>query len=242
MERHKHYIYPDRDSLVAAIACEVSRFLQESQEMDRPLHLALSGGSTPLSIFGALKETTTLSEWSNIHLYWGDERCVSPEDAQSNYGQARKILIEPLGIAKEQVHRIRGEEYPVAEAGRYGQLLLDQLPMENGIPVFDWIWLGLGEDGHTLSIFPSEIELWGAEEPCVVATHPETGQKRITLTGGLINAARRVSFIATGKSKSGIINEIVMKEGNYLDYPAFYVAPHSGNLEWYMDQEATSWL
>ena len=140
------------------------------------------------------------------------------------------------------IHRIRGEDEPASEATRYGQLLMDRLPTEHGVPVFDWVWLGLGEDGHTASIFPHQISLWNAAEPCVVATHPDSGQKRITVTGNLINAAKRVSFIVSGKNKSQIVNEIVMKEGCYMEYPAFYVSPTSGNLEWFMDQDATNWL
>ena len=242
MHNRRHYIYPDKDTLVAAFACEFSKFLSEAANSVKPVHVALSGGSTPLSIFAQLKESTTREEWSGIHLYWGDERCVAPDDPQSNYGQVRKILLDYLDLPKDQIHRIRGEEYPPAESSRYAQLLMDRLPVEKGVPVFDWVWLGLGEDGHTASIFPHQIEYWNAEDPCVVATHPDTGQKRISITGGVINAARRISFIVTGKRKSHVINEIVMKEGRYLEYPAFYVAPVSGDLEWYMDQDVTSWL
>ena len=242
MERRRHYIYPDRDSLVAAFVCEVGKFLKESAGLERPVHIALSGGATPLAIFRQLQEVTLKKEWSKIHLYWGDERCVFPDHIESNFGNARKIMIDPLGLLDGQVHRIRGEEEPASEATRYGQLLLDQLPKDHGVPVFDWVWLGLGEDGHTASIFPHQISLWNAAEPCVVATHPDSGQKRITVTGNLINAAKRVSFIVSGKNKSQIVNEIVMKEGCYMEYPAFYVSPKSGNLEWFMDQDATNWL
>ncbi len=242
MHRHRHYIYPDPESLMAAFVCECGDFLRDSSELNRPVHIALSGGSTPIVIFNQLSQLTRKVEWSNVHLYWGDERCVSPADSQSNYGTAKRTLIDPLGISDYQVFRIRGEEDPDAEAERYGQQLMELLPVENGLPRFDWIWLGLGEDGHTASIFPNQIELMGAETPCVVATHPETGQKRISLSGTVINAAKRVSFIATGERKSHVVNEIVMKEGSYLDYPAFYVDPASGNLEWYMDKDATNWL
>jgi 6-phosphogluconolactonase len=114
--------------------------------------------------------------------------------------------------------------------------------VEKGFPVFDWIWLGMGEDGHTASIFPNQIELWKSDQPCVVTEHPATGQKRISITGGVINAAHRVAFLVSGRSKSSVVNEIVMKEGRYLEYPAFYVAPDSGNLEWYLDMDATSWM
>ncbi len=240
--KKRHYIYPDAESLTAAFICEVQRFLSEVEEMERPVHLAVSGGSTPLAVFRQVAEATRMEEWKDVHLYWVDERMVPRDDEQSNFGNAWKTLIAPLDLPMEQVHRIRGEEDPSKEAARYSGLLREMLPMENGVPVFDWIWLGLGEDGHTASMFPHELELWNAPGPCVVATHPLTGQKRITITGTVINAARRVTMLVTGKSKSPVVNAIVMKEGRYLEYPAFYINPASGFLEWYMDQGATSWL
>ncbi|MEN8203602.1 MAG: 6-phosphogluconolactonase [Bacteroidota bacterium] len=242
MHRRRHYIYPDQDSLIESFCCDVSTFLEESKELDRPIHIALSGGSTPIAIFDQLAEITTPEEWQRIHLYWGDESCVEPWDEQSNFGNAQKHLIDPLGLQDHQVHRIMGEEDPEGEAERYGTLLRDMLPVEYGSPIFDWIWLGVGEDGHTASIFPDQIELWKAESTCVVGTHPATGQRRVSLSGDVINAARRVSFIVAGTRKSAVINDIVMKEGRYLDYPAFYVNPSSGNLEWFLDKDATNWL
>lgn len=242
MERRRHYIYPDRNELVEAFVYEAGIFLKESAGAGRPLHVALSGGATPLAIFKQLQEVTLKREWSNIHLYWGDERCVPPDHGESNFGNVRRILVDPLDLPVEHIYRIRGEDDPASEAMRYGKLLMDQLPMEHGVPVFDWVWLGLGEDGHTASIFPHQLNLWNAPEPCAVATHPDSGQKRITITGSVINAAKRVSFIVSGKNKSKIVNEIVMKEGCFTEYPAFYVTPTSGNLEWFMDQDATSWL
>lgn len=240
--KKRHYIYPDENSLIAAFKCEVDRFLREAEELDRPAHVALSGGNTPKTIFRLLAETSQAEAWKNIQFYWGDERMVAPDDPQSNFGNAWRYLFDPLGISSDQVHRIRGEENPALEAERYSKFLMEQLPVENGFPVFDWIWLGLGEDGHTASIFPNQIDLWNAPELCVVATHPVTGQKRVTITGTVINAARRVTMLVSGKSKSHVVNSIVMKEGDYLDFPAFYINPNSGYLEWFMDQDATSWL
>ena len=233
MERKRNYIYPDRDSLVAAFVCEISRCLNIHSGTDKSFHIALSGGSTPIEIFRQLAKETSREEWLDVHLYWGDERCVPPGHPESNYGNARVTLLEPLGLGQDQVHRIRGE------ADRYGKLLQKQLPMENGFPVFDWIWLGLGTDGHTASIFPQQIEMWTAGSPCIVTSQPDTGQPRISLTGGVINVAKRVSFITSGREKAGVIREIFLKEGRYMEYPAFYVDPSSGNLEWYLDQDAT---
>jgi len=242
MHRRRHYIYPDLDTLAAAFVCDLNRFLKETSSEGRSVHIALSGGSTPLAIFHQLAHATWPDEWKHVHLYWGDERCVPANSTESNYGNARKFFLDPIGISEERIHAIRGEADPELEAKRYSQLLKDQLPEENGIPVFDWIWLGLGEDGHTASIFPDQMELWKSDQLCVVARHPENGQKRISITGKVINAARRIAFLVAGKSKSKVVNEIVMKEGKYLDYPAFYVAPDSGNLEWYLDMDATSWM
>jgi 6-phosphogluconolactonase len=240
--KKRHYIYPDKESLAAAFICEVEHFLSEVEEMNRPAHIALSGGSTPLDIFKRLSDATRPEQWKDVHLYWGDERMVPPDDSQSNFGNTWRRLIEPLGIPREQVHRIHGEEDPAKEAKRYGHLLREMIPLEGGLPVFDWIWLGLGDDGHTASIFPNQLELWNSWELCEVATHPVTGQKRVTITGRVINAARRVTMLVSGKSKSPVVNAIVMKEGRYLEYPAFYINPGTGFLEWFMDQDATSWL
>lgn len=242
MDRNRLYIYPDVDTLAAAFVCEFSKFLVNRSENDTPLHVALSGGSTPLVIFRHLSEATRPEDWSGVHLYWGDERCVASADPQSNFGQAQKILIAPMGLQEDQVHRIVGEHDPDQESKRYGRFLTEMLPVENGIPVFDWIWLGLGEDGHTLSIFPDQIELWKSDEHSVITTHPQSGQKRITLTGGVVNAARRVSFIVTGRNKRKVVREIIKSEGGFMNLPASYVAPLTGEVEWYLDQEAASGL
>ncbi len=242
MHRRRHYIYPDLDTLAAAFICDVNRFLFETSTEGEPINIALSGGSTPLAIFRQLARVTLPKEWEHVHFFWGDERCVPSSDQESNYGNAKELLLDPQAFPAERIHHIRGEADPEQEAQRYGRLLMEKLPIKNGYPVFDWVWLGLGEDGHTVSIFPDQIGLWNSKRICVVSRHPETGQKRVTITGGVINAARRVAFLVAGKSKSKVVNEIVMKEGGYLDYPAFYVAPHSGNIEWYLDMEATNWM
>lgn len=242
MDRKRSYIYPDKGSLLAAFVCEFRRYLVEHSGKGRRLHIALSGGSTPLAIFRQLAEESSPVEWADVHLYWGDERCVPPDSKESNYGNANKALLETLGLGQGQVHRIRGEADPQEEAERYGDVLRQELPEQNGFPVFDWIWLGLGTDGHTASIFPQQIELWTSGSPCIVATHPETGQTRISLSGGVINAAKRISFIASGEEKAPVVKDIFMKEGRYMEYPAYYVSPASGNLEWYLDQHATKLL
>ena len=242
MERRSNYIYPDKDTLAAAFVCEVAKTMNEYAEDGKHLHIALSGGSTPLRIFEQLADQTTRKDWSNVSLYWGDERCVPPDHPDSNYGRVRDLLIEPLNLPQEPIHRIRGEGMPPDEADRYGRELIKYLPSEKGFPVFDWIWLGLGTDGHTASIFPQRIELWTAGSPCIVSSHPQTAQSRISITGGVINVARRVSFLVTGSEKASVVREIFFKQGRYMEYPAFYVSPSYGEVEWYLDQQAASLL
>jgi 6-phosphogluconolactonase len=242
MERKRNYIYPDKDSLMATFACEFARVLKQDPGRRRKLHIALSGGSTVPAMFGRLVAQTSRDEWSDVHLYWVDERCVPPGDPESNYGNARKALLDPLALDEEQIHRIIGEEDPLLEAERYGKLLLRQLPLENGVPVFDWVLLGLGPDGHTASIFPQQAGLSTPGSPCITSSHPVTGQRRISISMGVINAARRVTFLASGNEKAKVIREIFFKEGRYKEYPASYVHPVSGNLEWYLDQDATKLL
>lgn len=242
MERRRNYIYPDKDTIAAAFVCEVARTMHEYAEDGKQLHIALSGGSTPLRVFQELAEQTSREDWSNVSLYWCDERCVPPDHRDSNYGSVRELLLKPLNLSLERIHRIRGEDNPRVEADRYGKELIKYLPSENGFPVFDWVWLGLGADGHTASIFPQQIELWTAGSPCISSSHPETAQSRISITGGVINVARRVSFLVTGSEKAAVVKEIFFKEGRYMEYPAFYVDPSSGEVEWFLDQGAASLL
>lgn len=206
-------------------------------------NIALSGGSTPKLLFDLLaSEFREALPWKELTYFWGDERCVPPDYEQSNYGMTRQRLLEPLAIPDKQVFRIMGEADPESEADRYGGLLREQLPLHHGIPQFDLILLGLGTDGHTASIFPHEMGLWDAPGFCDVATHPESGQKRITLTGQVINQARRVVFLVTGSSKAERVEEILGRKEPYLSYPATRVAPADGSLIWLLDKAAAEKL
>jgi 6-phosphogluconolactonase len=151
-------------------------------------------------------------------------------------------LISKVEIPEKNINRILGENNSEVEAKRYASLLRTQLTQFNNIPQFDIIMLGLGEDGHTASIFPHEMELLESEEVCVVATHPESGQKRISLTGQVINNAKEVCFLVTGTGKAEKVEEILYKTGGYKNYPASYIQPSSENLYWYMDEAAIARL
>ncbi|MFT4835551.1 MAG: 6-phosphogluconolactonase, partial [Psychromonas sp.] len=119
-------------------------------------HISLSGGSTPILLFKYLANSPYAQKinWQNLHFWWGDERCVAATDSESNFGQCKKFLFDQIIIPAENIHRIRGENSPQQEVIRYAQEIRNHIDSVNGIPQFDWILLGVGNDGHTASLFP----------------------------------------------------------------------------------------
>ncbi|MFZ9031670.1 MAG: 6-phosphogluconolactonase [Bacteroidetes bacterium] len=205
--------------------------------------IALSGGSTPKIWFDLLaEEYTGALPWEELLFFWGDERCVPPTHPESNYGMTRQHLLDKVPVPENHVFRIRGEDLPGEEASRYGTVLLERLPVQKELPRFDLVVLGMGDDGHTASIFPHEMPLWNAGDPCVVATHPESGQRRISITGGVINNARQVVFLVTGANKASRIRQIQQRLPGYEKLPASRVSPGNGRLLWMLDREAASEL
>ena len=189
-------IYKDK----VEVAREFSSYFAEFVEGKPQVQVALSGGSTPKVVFDVLAaDYGQKMDWSKVHFYWGDERCVPPDDEESNFKMTVDHLFSKIEVPKENIHRILGENDPNSEAMRYANLLEINLDRVEGIPEFDLVILGMGDDGHTASIFPHEIDLWDAEDHCVVATHPETGQKRVSINGKVINRAKEVVFLVTGK-------------------------------------------
>ena len=127
-------------------------------EPDKTFNIAVSGGSTPALMFDLwANEYADITPWKRMKLYWVDERCVPPEDSDSNYGMMRSLLLGIVPIPYENVYRIRGEEKPAKEAARYSELVSRQVPKKNGWPEFDIVLLGAGDDGHTSSIFPGPV-------------------------------------------------------------------------------------
>ncbi len=230
-------IYPSK----LEVARQFSEFLAGLASTGKEVHIALSGGSTPMVVFEELSANYREHiPWNRVHLYWGDERCVPPSDPESNYGMTKKHLLSRIDMPEENVHRIRGEGHPEEEAERYSALLKEQLPGKYRTPCFDLVILGLGEDGHTASVFPHEMKLWDSAAYCEVASHPDSGQRRITITGRVINNAGVVAFLVTGGGKAGKVQEILQQKGNYRNYPASRVSPRSGKLLWFLDKEAAA--
>lgn len=235
-------IFADKEKLADSLAKEFSELVMRLSKEKQQVDIALSGGSTPGLFFKAMVRLNPQIDWNRVRFYWVDERCVPPDHPDSNFGVAYNEFLEPLQIPENAWFRIRGEEDPMQEAKYYGELILDKVAPELTFPVFDLVFLGMGADGHTASVFPYQAALWNEEQLCTVGTHPETGQQRVTFTGHLINGAARVTFLVTGKEKAAIVREVVSRTGNYADYPASLVDPHHGELEWYLDEAAASGL
>jgi 6-phosphogluconolactonase len=200
--------------------------------------VALSGGSTPGILFRHLAENyRERIPWEQVHFFWGDERCVPPDHPESNFGMTNEALFQHISMPPENIYRIRGEAPEQEEAVRYSTEIQQFVLQENGWPAFDLVLLGIGADGHTASIFPEKMELFKSEKICAVATHPESGQRRITLTGRVISNARKVAFLVTGSSKREVVLEILERRGQWENYPASHVRA-AEDLYWFLDEAA----
>lgn len=226
-----------------AVAKQFAEFLVERIAAKQGnFTLALSGGSTPKLLFTLLAEQyTDQIDWARLHLFWGDERLVSYDDAESNYGVTKSLLLDHVAIPPANIHPVATSLEPSEAVTDYAAVLQKFVAQDskNG-PVFDLIMLGMGDDGHTASIFPHEMELMTAKETTGLATHPISGQLRVTLTGPVINHAREVAFLVTGNSKTNRTAQIINKEHHYLDFPAAHIQPVSGGLHWFLDEAAAS--
>ena len=230
-----YQIFPTAQNAVEKIAQE---FVLYSQ-MNRPVHISLSGGSTPKLLFKTLAQAPYNQEvrWENLHFWWGDDRMVLPTDPESNYGEVQKLLFDYIQIPAENIHRIRGEAPVEQELQRFEQELSAVVP--NG--VFDWIILGMGGDGHTASLFPHQTN-FADQNLAVIAKHPESGQIRISKTAKLIEQAKRITYLVTGAAKAEILKEIQSTPAEQLPYPAARIKAKNGVTEWYLDKDAAQLL
>lgn len=236
-------IFPTPFDLAWNFAEEIMQIINESAKNDKPFTIALSGGSTPETLFKIMsKKFAEKIPWESVHIFWGDERCVPPEDVESNFGMANKKLLSKIKIPSLNIHRVRGEDDPEMESKRYSEEISAFTGKRDGLPLFNLIILGLGEDGHTASIFPGHTELFDSDKICEVAFHPVTKQKRITLTGKVINNADNVSFLVTGEKKAEVIKKLLKKTSAVGYYPASYVKPVNGRLDWFLDKDAGRFL
>jgi len=204
---------------------------------------ALSGGSAPMRLYELLgNQFQNKVNWSRVHFFWGDERCVPVDDAGNSYGQTKKVLFDKINIPDENIHRILSELEPDSAARDYARTLAVFAEPPLAWPRFDLTLLGMGDDGHTASLFPnSPVE---ADSPTLAVTANYQGRpaNRVTLTQKVLNSSRNVLFLVTGKSKAVTLSRVLSDEYIPAELPAQRIAPDDGNLIWLVDVEASSLL
>jgi 6-phosphogluconolactonase len=231
----------DTPEQVAQAAAE--RFVDYSAASIRDhgsFSVALAGGSTPRRAYELLgsDEFKNRVDWQLVHLFFGDERMVPPDSPESNYRMVNEALLSRVSLPPQNVHRMNGEIAPPDSAELYEAEL--KLFFATAWPRFDLILLGMGDDGHTASLFPGGAALNETAKWVVVTRHPQSGQARLTFTLPVINQAARVVFLVTGKKKAAPLVRILHGDAANEELPARKVTPVNGVLEWLVDRSAAS--
>ncbi len=231
-------VFDDLESLSRAAADLFLSVASDAIALRGRFSVALSGGATPRRLYTLLASSAYQSrvDWSHVHLFWADERCVPPDHRASNFKLLSDTLLGRVFVPEKNIHRMRGEANP-EEAAREYENQLSQFFGPSSLPAFDLIMLGVGEDGHTASLFPGSPAVREEKRMVVPVYLDKPNINRITLTLPVINHADRVLFLAAGKAKAGVIHHI-LDEGNSREYPAGLVCPESGTITWFLDQEA----
>ncbi|HLW54457.1 MAG TPA: 6-phosphogluconolactonase [Candidatus Angelobacter sp.] len=236
-------VAPDAAALMTAAMQEFVQCAEKAIAANRAFSVALSGGNTPRSVFSLLAEKYKDSlPWTMIHIFFGDERHVPPDDPESNYRMARESLLSKVPIPEQNVHRVHAELPAQQAASEYEQQLRSYFHFANNDrPRFDLIMLGVGEEGHTASLFPDSTALH-EQARLVVANWVEKFHTwRITFTFPVLNQAAEVLFLASGAGKAEILKNIFDVHIKNA-YPAQLVRPTDGRLLWLIDQAAAALL
>jgi len=232
----------DLEDVSRHAAEEFVRISNEAMGSGGRFTVALSGGSTPKALYTLLASDTfrVRIPWEKVHLFWGDERCVPPDHVDSNYRMVRESLIDHAPIPKENIHRMLGEDKdPGKAATTYEATLRESFGLASGqLPCFDLVLLGMGDDGHTASLFPHTAAL-SEMESLVVANYVEKfGTHRLTLTVPVINHAAQVAFLISGGPKAAVLKEVLEGKDDPHRLPSQLIHPVTGKLLYIIDQAA----
>lgn len=247
MSETKVVICADRDTLAREAAGRFVAAAEDSIRKRKMFRVALSGGSTPQTLFALLAgdEWRERVPWNETHLFWGDERYVAPDHADSNYRMTQETLLAHVPVPGENVHRIKAEGRDADQvAAEYEKTLRTSFQLKAGeLPNFDLVLLGMGADGHTASLFPGTDALQAPKNRLAVALWVErVRQKRITLTLPVLSNARCVMFLVAGEDKAETLRQVLEDETEGQRLPAALVRPTAGKLLWLVDKAAASLL
>jgi 6-phosphogluconolactonase len=230
------------EASAAAVAREaatrIASALQSALASQSRASLALSGGNTPRDAYALLAQTGV--DWTRVHVFWVDERAVPPTDDRSNYRWAKATLLDGAGIASGLIHRMPADALDIDAAARdYDKALLAGVdPAEDGVPAFDVVVLGVGDDGHTASLFPGEPTVDIVDRFTVAVPARPGREARLTLTRPVIEHARNVFVLAVGAGKRAALERVWAPEGNVHETPSRIVRDCKGALTWIVDNAA----
>ncbi len=238
-------ILPAGLPFVHTIADKIIGFVRQTVAQHGGCSIALAGGNTPRAIYQRIEQQTSQDRdlWQAVDFFWGDERTVPPEHCDSNYRLAFDAWLGPAGVPANRLHRMRAEQPDlVTEAQRYEQEIARAIPRRlDGFPVLDLVLLGMGDDGHTASLFPGTTALCVTDHSVVENQVPQMKTWRLTMTFPLINRAGQIWFIVAGESKAERIREIVSPTAaGSVPYPCQFVEPVAGEMHWFLDQPAAA--
>ncbi len=239
-------VYDDLDTLARAAADDITALLTAPASPHRSFTVALSGGGTPRRLYALLAQPPYAQSlpWSRLHFFWGDERCVSVDHPESNYGQALQALLQHVPVPAENVHRVRVELPPAEAAADYARQLAEHADPGLRWPRFDLVLLGLGEDGHTASLFPGLITQREKRSPVLAVQASYLGRPadRVTLTPLVFNDARHILFLVTGESKAAAVRSALKSHADPEQVPASRIRPTAGVVTWMLDRAAARLL
>jgi 6-phosphogluconolactonase len=240
-------VWPTAAEMAAAAAEMFASVAAAAVEARGVARMAISGGTTPLAMFALLADKSApyfaRVPWEKLHLFWVDERCVPPTDKDSNYGAAKHVMLDHVPLPASQIHRMEGELEPELAASRYEAAIRTVFRLEGAeTPVFDLVVLGMGDDGHTASLFPHTAALHELGR-IVVANHvPQMNTWRITLTLPVINRGREVVFLIEGASKPDILRDVLLGAYDPEAKPSQLIRPANGKLTLLLDAAAAAKL
>lgn len=231
------YIYPDTSALIEAVTQRWVTLAKSTIEQQGCFHVALAGGTTPAALYRRLcsPEWIDKIDWSGVHIWFGDERCVPPDHVDSNYHMANETLLSRVPIPSGQIHPMRGEMADPREAAQeYANRLLNQTPVVQNLPGFDLIMLGIGTDGHIASLFPDSANLHERQRTVSAAWVDEQKGWRISLTLPTITNAAHIMLIANGEEKSAILQQVFSDSSEQKPFPATHIRDLP-QTEWHLD-------
>ena len=231
-------IYPDIDTISRHAAEYVVRLASEAITTRGRFMMALSGGGTPRQLYSLLASDPYRRQidWTFVEIFWSDERCVPPDDAESNYYMAREVMLSRLEeLPVTQVHRMPADMPDRDAASQTYSDEMRRVFRTNGVPSFDLIQLGMGPEAHTCSLFPHQPSLHEQARLVMPVSVPKPPPDRLTFTPPILNAARHVLFLATGADKADALREVLQGEYNPDEYPAQLVRPRNGEVTWMVD-------